>query len=154
MRESASARRTGGGLPESIRVGDLSNGRRARSPAVHFDSKKEPHHLRRGRLGLPSSGRHATKHSRHGPSRLRSDFVANYAAAAKRTFGEPSTPLFCIAAFRSSEPNHVRAFATSATSWRMTTSFGSSALRNTLPFVMPAETRPFSCPSYAVRHVA
>src|ERR1700689_3202393 len=47
--------------------------------------------------------------------------------------GEPMTPLFCIAAFRSSEANQVRAFATSATSWRMTTSFWSSALRNTRP---------------------
>src|ERR1700694_1673407 len=46
--------------------------------------------------------------------------------------GEPSTPSFCIAAFRSSEPNQVRAFATSATSWRTTTSFGSSALWNTI----------------------
>ena len=39
-----------------------------------------------------------------------------YAAAAKRKFGEPTTPLFCIPAFTSSEPNQVRAFATSATS--------------------------------------
>src|SRR5450759_4993883 len=44
--------------------------------------------------------------------------------------GEPITPLFCIDALRSSEPNHVRAFATSATSCRITMSFGSSALRN------------------------
>src|SRR3954447_12127067 len=144
MRGSASARRTGVGLPELI----TSWGFIKRAEGALFSStlrlKKEPHHLRRGRfppktgvdfscrpqpesggqgLGLPSSGRHATKHSRYGPSRLRSDFAATYAAAAKRTFGEPSTPLFCIAAFRSSEPNHVRAFATSATSWRMTTSF-------------------------------
>ena len=60
--------------------------------------------------------------------------------------GEPITPFFCIAAFMSSEPNQVRAFATSETSWRTTTSFGSSALRKTLPLVIPAETRPFSLP--------
>ena len=36
----------------------------------------------------------------------------------------------------------VRAFATSATSCRITTSFGSLALRNTLPLVMPADWRP------------
>jgi hypothetical protein len=55
--------------------------------------------------------------------------------------GEPSTPLCCIAAFISSEPNQVRAFVTSAISWRMTTSFGSFWLQNNLPFVIPADTR-------------
>ena len=34
----------------SVKRTDAMNGRRARSPAVHFDSKKEPHHLRRGRF--------------------------------------------------------------------------------------------------------
>ncbi len=42
------------------------------------------------------------------------------AAAAKRMLGEPMTPLCCIADFISSEPNQVRAFATSATSWIFT----------------------------------
>src|ERR1700674_5342054 len=68
--------------------------------------------------------------------------------------GEPTTPPFSLAAFVSSEANHVRTFATSATSWRITTSFGSSARRNTLPFVMPAETRLFSRPSKRVWQAA
>ncbi len=55
--------------------------------------------------------------------------------------GEPSTPLFSIVVFISFELNQVRAFDTSATSARITTSFASSALRNTLPFVMPADAR-------------
>src|SRR5204862_7630370 len=55
------------------------------------------------------------KHSRHHPSRLRIVSRATYAAAAKRTFGEPTTPPFSIAAFISSEANHARAFPTSAT---------------------------------------
>jgi hypothetical protein len=61
--------------------------------------------------------------------------------------GKPMTPPFCIATFNSSETNQERAFVTSATSCRTTTSFGSSALRNTLPLVMAAERRLFSCPS-------
>ena len=36
--------------------------------------------------------------------------------------GEPTTPLFSIAVFISAEPSQARAFATSVTSWRMTTS--------------------------------
>src|SRR5271170_5745188 len=59
--------------------------------------------------------------------------------------GDPSTPLFSITAFISLDPNQVRAFDTSATSWRITTSLGSSGLRNTLPFVIPADVRSFSC---------
>src|SRR5580658_5630409 len=54
--------------------------------------------------------------------------VRPYAAAANRMFGDPTTPLFSNVAFISLEPNQVRAFATSATSWRITTSFGSLAL--------------------------
>jgi hypothetical protein len=54
--------------------------------------------------------------------------------------GEPTTPPFSIGAFISSEANQVRAFATSATSWRITTSFWSSARRNTLPFVSSHHT--------------
>ena len=60
--------------------------------------------------------------------------------------GEPTMPLFSITDFISFEPNHVRAFDTSATSWRITTSFGLSGLWNTLPFVIPADARSFSCP--------
>jgi hypothetical protein len=75
-------------------------------------------------------------YARYGPCRLRAASATTYAAAANRTFGEPTTPFFCISAFRSSEPNQVRAFATSETSCRITTSFGSWALRNTLPFVI------------------
>ena len=60
--------------------------------------------------------------------------------------GEPTTPPFSLAAFVSSEPSQMRAFATSATSWRITTSFWSSARRNTLPFVIPA--RVFKRQSY------
>src|SRR6185437_1884760 len=60
--------------------------------------------------------------------------------------GEPITPLFSSTDFISFEPNQVRAFDTSATSWRISASLGSSALRNTLPLVMPAVVRSFSCP--------
>ena len=72
-----------------------------------------------GGLGLPSSGgaQQSTPATRH-PEYL-------------------FTPLFPIIDFISLESNQVRAFGTSATSWRMTTSFAWSALRNTLPFVMP-----------------
>ena len=49
--------------------------------------------------------------------------------------GEPNTPLFCISAFISLDPSQLRAFYTSATSWRITTPFGSSGYGNTLPFV-------------------
>jgi hypothetical protein len=35
--------------------------------------------------------------------------------------GEPTTPLFSITDFISGDPNQVRAFDTSATSWRITT---------------------------------
>jgi hypothetical protein len=73
-------------------------------------------------------------------------FVLAPAYAAKRMLGAPTTPLFSITVFISFEPNHVRAFDTSATSWRISTSFGSSALRNTRPLVMPAVARSFSCP--------
>jgi hypothetical protein len=60
--------------------------------------------------------------------------------------GEPTTPLFSINDFISLEPYQVRAFDASATSWRSSTSFGSSVLRNTLLFVMPADVRFFSFP--------
>ena len=60
--------------------------------------------------------------------------------------GEPTTPLFSITDFISLEPYQVRAFDTSATSWRSSTSLGSSVLRNTLLFVMPADVRFFSFP--------
>jgi hypothetical protein len=70
-------------------------------------------------------------------------FGGNY--AAKRMLGEPTTPLFSKTAFISFEPNHVRAFDMSATSARITTSFWSSALRNTLLFVIPAVSRSFLC---------
>ena len=56
------------------------------------------------------------------------------------------TPLFSINDFISLEPYQVRAFDTSATSWRSNTSLGSSLLRNTLLFVMPADGRFFSFP--------
>ncbi len=59
--------------------------------------------------------------------------------------GNPSTPLFSITDFISFEVNQVRAFDMSATSWRITTSFGLSGLQNTLPLVMPADVRSFSC---------
>ncbi len=65
--------------------------------------------------------------------------------AAKRMLGEPTTPLFSIADFISLESNQVRTLDTSAASWRISTSLGSSALRNTLPLVMPADARFFSC---------
>src|SRR6476646_9400071 len=55
--------------------------------------------------------------------------------------GDPTTPLFSITDFISLEPYQVRAFDTSATSWRSSTSLGSSLLRNTLLFVMPADVR-------------
>src|SRR6266480_4988440 len=70
-----------------------------------------------------------------------------------QSFLSPSR-LFCIVDFRSSEVVQDRAFATSAASKRMTKSFGSSALRKTLPFVMPAEARLFSCASYSGRHTS
>ncbi len=60
--------------------------------------------------------------------------------------GELTTPFFRISVFRSSEPSQARAFATSATAGSPRHS-GSSALRNTLPFVKPAEERFFSPPS-------
>ena len=60
--------------------------------------------------------------------------------------GEPTTPLFSINDFISLEPYQVRAFDISATSWRSSTSLGSSVLRNTLLFVMPADVRFFSFP--------
>jgi hypothetical protein len=63
-----------------------------------------------------------------------------------RMLGEPSTPLFSITDFTSLEPYQVRAFDTSATSWRIRTSLGSSVPRNTLLFVMPADVRFFSFP--------
>jgi hypothetical protein len=61
--------------------------------------------------------------------------------AAKRMLGEPTTPLFSITDFISLEPNQVRSFDASATSWRISTSLGLSALRNTLLLVMPADAR-------------
>ncbi len=85
-----------------------------------------------GGLGLPLSGQrrdittYATSHPGY-------EFVAAtaQAAAAKRTFGEPTTPLFCNVAFISSEPNQVRACATSATSCRITNPrYVSSGSRN------------------------
>jgi hypothetical protein len=60
--------------------------------------------------------------------------------------GEPTTPLFSISDFISLELYQVRAFDTSATSWRSSTSLGSSVLRNTLLLVMPADVRFFSFP--------
>ena len=60
--------------------------------------------------------------------------------------GDPTTPLFSIADFISLELYQVRAFDTSATSSRISTSLGSSMLRNTLLFVMPADVRFFSFP--------
>src|SRR5579863_8136721 len=115
------------------------------------------------RIGCPSHGacrgqggrgvhfgtvtqQNATQRSRHRPSRLGCDFATNYAAAANWIRGEPTTPLFSITVFISLEPNQVRAFETSAASARTTTSFWSSALRNTLVLVMPADARSFSCP--------
>jgi|SRR5580704_12133474 hypothetical protein len=59
--------------------------------------------------------------------------------------GEPTTPLFSNTDFISLEPYQAQAFATSVTSRRITTSFWSSALRNTLLIVMPADARFFSC---------
>ena len=56
-------------------------------------------------------------------------------------------PLFSITDFISLEPYQVRAFDTSETSWRSSTSLGSATLRNTLLFVMPADVRFLSFPS-------
>jgi hypothetical protein len=66
--------------------------------------------------------------------------------AAERMLGNPTTPLFSISDFISLELYQARAFDTSATSWRSSTSLGSSALRNTLLLVMPADVRFFSFP--------
>jgi hypothetical protein len=55
--------------------------------------------------------------------------------------GREADTFFCISVLRSSEPSQARVFVRSATSCRITTSFGSWALRNTLPFVIPAEER-------------
>src|SRR5439155_12264461 len=59
--------------------------------------------------------------------------------AMNRMAGAPNTPAFCIADLRSSEVVQERAFPSSATSWRTIKSLGSSALRNTFPFVIPAD---------------
>jgi hypothetical protein len=66
--------------------------------------------------------------------------------AAERMLGEPTTPLFSISDFISLELYQARAFDTSATSWRSSTSLGPSVLRNTLLLVMPADVRFFSFP--------
>ena len=81
-----------------------------------------------------------SKHSGYAPSRIS---VSATSYAAERMLGEPTTPLFSINDFISLEPYQVRAFDTSATSWRSSTSLGSSALRNTLLFVIPADVRFF-----------
>src|ERR1700720_2016819 len=54
----------------------------------------------------------AGKIAEHGSSRPASLEIYD----AKRTLGEPTTPAFVIAAFSSSPPSQVRAFATSETS--------------------------------------
>jgi hypothetical protein len=72
-----------------------------------------------------------------------------WSQASTRMLGEPTTPLFSITDLISFELYQVRAFDTSATSWRRITSLGSSVLRNTLLFMMPAVVRSFSFPLLA-----
>ena len=82
-----------------------------KSPSAFWGDQDTP--------GLPSSEwpRNKTLHA------IPATVCFDYTSAAKRTFGEPTMPLFCIAAFMASEPNQERAFATSATSCRTTISF-------------------------------
>jgi hypothetical protein len=95
-----------------------------------------------GGLGLPSSGgaQQSTQATRH------PEYVSATSYAAERMLGEPTTPLLSISDFISLEPYQARAFDTSAASWRSSTSLGSSVLRNTLLFVMPADVWFFSFP--------
>ena len=71
-------------------------------------------------------------------------FSYELGGSGKRIVGEPTTPPFGVATSTPSEAIQVRAFDTSATSWRITTSFGSSGLRKTRPFEIPAARRLFS----------
>src|SRR3984893_13889336 len=77
------------------------------SAVANCNEKPQPESWGTGGCGFRLRDGYATKYSRYEPSRRRSVSATTYAAAAKRTFGEPTTPLFSIAAFISSEANQM-----------------------------------------------